>query len=428
MQIEDVDHRYRRAPALLVEWRGRDTLVVDCTTMRRVRIDAQLVQVLARLDEWTSFDDLVASGIHVSRGALERLVAARLLEQAAPADALPARDRCDPRVVWNPYELAVQRNGNRGGLRAAPLDCEAPPLRRTTSAVHAPLPPPAAALPGSLSDVLESRRSVRRYASRPLTVEELSTLLHHAARVVRERPAGRSPTEALRPFAGAGGRSELEIYVVAESIGSIAPGVYRYDAFAHHLAQVRTRDAAQERFLRDVSSAAGGLERVPPVALLITAVFGRIMQRYEGIGLSLIYEDCGCLIQTLYLVATAMGLAPCAIGAGRELENSRWLGLDPMIEAPVGCMLIGPLPAAHDEVTPGESGAVGVAAAAHASHPGTSSTASRRHSAVARSSTIAVPRCASAVVPVSCCSTVVDSTPAAMDVCAARKLSGSGAT
>ncbi|HEX6539586.1 MAG TPA: SagB family peptide dehydrogenase [Candidatus Dormibacteraeota bacterium] len=300
------------------------------------------MEVLARLEEWRSFDDLVASGVDVTRDALERLVAVRLLEGMAFTDTPRERDGCDPRVVWNAYELAVQRNSNRGGLRASPLDCEMPPLRRAQGAQRVPLPPPAAVLADSLSDVLGRRRSLRRYASRRLTIDELSTLLHHAARVVSARPTDEAPTEALRPYAAAGARSELEIYVVAENVGSVFSAVYRYDAFVHQLEQVRARDADQERFLRDVSGAAGGLRRIPPVALLITAVFGRIMHRYEGIGLTLIYEDCGCLIQTLYLVATAMGLAPCAIGTPAELQNSRWLGLDPMIEAPVGCVLIGP--------------------------------------------------------------------------------------
>jgi Nitroreductase len=69
--------------------------------------------------------------------------------------------------------------------------------------------------------------------------------------------------------------------------------------------------------------------------LVITAVFARVMWKYQGIGLSLIYKDTGCLTQTLYLVATALGLAPCAIGGGDERAVAHWLGLDPLVEAPV---------------------------------------------------------------------------------------------
>lgn len=332
------DRRYRRAPALLVEWQGQRTVVIDCTSMRRVAIDPALVRVLAHLDGWTSLDDVRAAGVDVDSGVLEQLVTARLVECGPPE-----REENEQRMVWNAFDLAVQRNSNRGGLRERPLEGGSPPLRaRRGDEPPTPLPQPAAALPGLAGDVLRRRRSVRRYSSRALRLDELSTLLHHAARVVSARPTAEAPVEALRPFAGAGARSELEIYVLAENVDGLAPGAYRYDAFEHHLELVRTRDAHQERILRGVSAAAGGLARTPPVTLLVTAVFGRIMQRYEGVGLGLIYKDCGCLLQTLYLVATAMGLAPCAIGTGEELDNSRWLGLDPLVEAQVGCFLVGP--------------------------------------------------------------------------------------
>jgi len=331
------DRRYRRAPALLVEWRGSRTVVIDCSSMRRIAIDPDLVRVLAHFDAWTSLDDMHAAGVDVDGAVLERLVALRLVECAAPE-----HEDSDPRTVWNPFDLAVQRNNGRGGLRDHALTSDPPPLRARRSEWPTPLPPPDDELPGLLSEALRRRRSVRRYGWRALRLDELSTLLHHAGRVISARPTADAPTEALRPFAGAGARSELEIYVLAENVDSLPPGAYRYDAFGHGLELVRVRDAHQERILRGVCAAAGGLDRTPPVTLLITAVFGRIMQRYELVGLGLIYKDCGCLLQTLYLVATAMGLAPCAIGTGEELENSRWLGLDPVVEAQVGCFLVGP--------------------------------------------------------------------------------------
>ena len=341
------DLRYRRAPALLVEWHGQRTVVIDCSTMRRVAIDPDLVRLMARLDDWTSIDEVRAAGCRVTGGVLDRLVASGLVECAPNGNgngsALGGEEN-DPRMLWNPFDLAVQRNTNRGGLRNGAAADALPPVREALSsdAAVTALPPPVAELPAALGDVLQRRRSVRRYGDRPLRLDELSTLLYHAARVVSARPTAAATSEALRPFAGAGARSELEIYVLAEQVDGLPPGAYRYDPFEHHLELVRPCDEHQERIQRGASAAAGGLERNPPATLLITAVFGRVMQRYEWVGLSLIYKDCGCLLQTLYLVATAMGLAPCAIGTGEELENSRWLGLDPLVEAQVGCFLVGP--------------------------------------------------------------------------------------
>ncbi|HEX6539588.1 MAG TPA: SagB family peptide dehydrogenase [Candidatus Dormibacteraeota bacterium] len=338
------DARYRRAPALLVEWQGQRTVVIDCTTLHRVAIDPDLVRVLARLDRWTTIDEMRAAGCRVEGGVLERLVASGLVESRPLGEgSATEHEEGDPRMLWNPFDLAVQRNANRGGLRERPAIEPEVELRGARSSVTTiPLPPPVAALPAALGDVLQRRRSVRRFGSRALRLDELSTLLHHAARVESPRPAEQQSSEAHRPFPAAGAESELEIYVLADNVDGLTPAAYHYDPVGHHLVLVRARDADQERIQRDAGLAAGGLERTPPVMLLITAVFSRVMQRYEWVGLSLIYKDCGCLLQTLYLVATAMGLAPCAIGTGEELENTRWLGLDPLVEAQVGCFLVGP--------------------------------------------------------------------------------------
>ena len=41
-----------------------------------------------------------------------------------------------------------------------------------------------------------------------------------------------------------------------------------------------------------------------------------MLWKYEGIGYANLLKDAGGLMQTMYLVAAAMGLAPCALGGG----------------------------------------------------------------------------------------------------------------
>lgn len=48
----------------------------------------------------------------------------------------------------------------------------------------------------------------------------------------------------------------------------------------------------------------------------MAARFARTLWKYEGIGYANLLKDAGALLQTMYLVATAMGLASCAIGGG----------------------------------------------------------------------------------------------------------------
>jgi hypothetical protein len=47
------------------------------------------------------------------------------------------------------------------------------------------------------------------------------------------------------------------------------------------------------------------------------------------------------LYQTMYLVATAMGLAPCGLGNGDADMSARVLGLDYLRESSVGDFLLG---------------------------------------------------------------------------------------
>lgn len=341
------DPQYRRSPHLLLEWHGGELSLLNCDSMLRVAADPRVLEVLGRLDGWHSINllsgDDARSDAPATSDELERLVSLGIVdERIAPApDSAVSGNETD---TWTPYELAVQRMTNTGWAREHSASRQPPPLyEASTHGERTPLPAPVPLPATAIAEILTRRRTRRRYGERPLRLDELSTFLHHAARIARTGHDDRLGDYALRPFAGAGARSELEIYLVANAIEGLRPGAHHFDPLAHDLRVVRERDAHHERLVRWVHAAAGGqLDRDPPAILLITAVFARVMWKYRDLGLSLIYKDTGCLMQTLYLVATAMDLAPCAIGGGEELLNSRWLGLDPLVESQVGCFLLGP--------------------------------------------------------------------------------------
>ena len=206
-----------------------------------------------------------------------------------------------------------------------------------------PLPAPCRSLTAPVGAVLAARRSVRVYGDRILQVDELSTLLHHAAGVIRSGRNDSLGDYALRPFPGGGARSELEVYVVAQAVDGLAAGAYRYQPWDHAMEQLRGRDDGHAAVLRRAHDATGGLLNAdPPVVVLISAVLARIIPKYPEIGTRLVYLDTGGLLQTLYLVSTALGLAPCALGGGDEAADGEWLGLDPGAEPLVGYFLLGP--------------------------------------------------------------------------------------
>jgi SagB-type dehydrogenase family enzyme len=77
------------------------------------------------------------------------------------------------------------------------------------------------------------------------------------------------------------------------------------------------------------------------VLLIITARFGRVSWKYRGMSYATVLKDVGALMQTMYLVATAMELAPCALGGGDAERFARVIGSDYFSETSVGEFLIG---------------------------------------------------------------------------------------
>ena len=77
------------------------------------------------------------------------------------------------------------------------------------------------------------------------------------------------------------------------------------------------------------------------VLLVVAARFQRLAWKYASIAYALTLEHVGVLYQTMYLAATAMGLAPCALGAGNSDLFARAAGTDWCAETSVGEFLLG---------------------------------------------------------------------------------------
>jgi SagB-type dehydrogenase family enzyme len=58
--------------------------------------------------------------------------------------------------------------------------------------------------------------------------------------------------------------------------------------------------------------------------------------KYQAIAYALVLKNTGVLFQQMYLVATALGLAPCAIGTGDTQVFAQASGLDFSEESSVG--------------------------------------------------------------------------------------------
>jgi SagB-type dehydrogenase family enzyme len=195
-----------------------------------------------------------------------------------------------------------------------------------------------------LADVMERRRSIRRFGSQPITGQQVGEFLYRVARIRRliepDPSSGLYYQASDRPYPSAGAAYDIEIYPIIRSCEGIRPGAFHYDPQDHQLECIADYDSRMDALVRDARHAAG-LSCDPQILLVLASRFQRVSWKYSGIAYSLTLKHVGVLFESMYLVATAMGLAPCALGAGNSTVFNQVTGLSPLEESSVGEFLLG---------------------------------------------------------------------------------------
>ena len=189
--------------------------------------------------------------------------------------------------------------------------------------------------------VLEQRRSVRTYGERPITAEQLGHFLYRVAHVQQIfRDTEHGADFMLRPTPNGGAIHELEIYPIIESCEGLAQGLYYYNPFEHQLHKLAEKTVFVTGLLQMAWHTANR-ESPIQVCLAVTARFQRTQWKYQSMAYALQLKHVGVLYQTMYLVATSMGLAPCALGGGDSDLFARAADLNYYAETTVGEFLLG---------------------------------------------------------------------------------------
>jgi SagB-type dehydrogenase family enzyme len=331
----------------------------------------------------------------VAQDALAYLVAAKMVVLANSTQRLGETDQpvfaedTDPALAgWSAVDLmfhtrrTLDRHDNPFGATypmgpdGSPEPVVKPPLRTTVIPLHRPNWSTLTEADPALAVAMEARRSMRVYGSKPVTATELGDLLYRTARVrslITPAPAGepgesqpgepsppppRSAAESAaerqdfdkrlsdRPYPGGGACYELELYVTVAHCHEIPAAIYHYDPVGHQLELVNA-DLKMAGELLANAMQAGGMDAPPSVLITMTARFQRLSWKYEAMGYALALMDVGVLIQSLYLVCTAMDLAPCALGSVRIDIAARALGTDWRVEPAVGQFMLGRYPEAN---------------------------------------------------------------------------------
>jgi len=304
---------------------GRDAAAIGSAVARaRLRIhDPALLGVLLSMAAPRPGAE-VAGLLPLPEGeTLARLLLASGVLVACDEHGVAVEDGA-PLGDWNLHD-ALFHARTRWGLRAAPESVMSPAVATMPSLVKPPmsdqvivLPTSATAPAVSLGEVLRTRRSNLRSGDSVMTLGQLGDLLDAAARIQRVRPPvpPHQPYEAgHRPYPSGGACHPLETYVAVARCDGLSQGLYHYDPLHHRLEVLAGREPHAARLVAhypDLDAAAGPRQ----VVLVITARFARISRKYDEIAYALLLKEAGAYLQTLYLVATALGLAPCALGGG----------------------------------------------------------------------------------------------------------------
>lgn len=173
----------------------------------------------------------------------------------------------------------------------------------------------------SVEEAIQNRRSVRRYTTDPLSLQDVSQLLWAAQGITDEKTK-------FRTVPSAGHTYSLEIYVLVgkSSVNGLNEGVYHYNPFNNTLEQILAGDARSE-----LSQAANGQPWVKeaPINIIITGNYQKMINSYKDERLSTRFVDmeAGHAGQNIYLEAEARNLATVALGSFNDDQVHQVLNL-----------------------------------------------------------------------------------------------------
>lgn len=187
-------------------------------------------------------------------------------------------------------------------------------------------------------DAIVARRSTRRYAPEPMTIEELARVLYLTSGIT-----GDAWGDARRTAPSSGALYPLELYPVVHAVAGVERGVYHYAYREHTLELLRAGDYRQAVVDHGIGQEfLGQCGAVVVVSLILQRMRFRYQDRSYRYGLI----EAGHVGQNLYLAATSAGLGACAIGAFMDDAINELLGIDGTEEAAVYLLAVGRVPAA----------------------------------------------------------------------------------
>jgi SagB-type dehydrogenase family enzyme len=328
----------------VAHWKDGELLLNNYATRVSISASPIAVTILHFFNRWRRPDDLIAllpgyTPASVRRAARQLAASTMLVREGSP------EARRDDKIAadWGAW---LPDGGFHFATKNAPyVDPRWDARKRKSLLPTTPQPrffkryprAPKVALPplrppsGEFLDVLHARKTHRTFSRRPVSVDQVSQLLGRVWGVQGWLETQEFGALAHKTSPSGGARHPGEVYVLAQRVDGLEPGLYHYDSIGHRLETISTGPVRSKawRYCERQSHA-----REAAALFLMTAVFARTMWKYHHArAYRVVMLDAGHLCQTFCLVATWLGLGPFCTAALDDERIEKDLGIDGVNES-----------------------------------------------------------------------------------------------
>jgi SagB-type dehydrogenase family enzyme len=245
--------------------------------------------------------------------------------------ALASRSRAaaaEPRAP-EIHSATANRRFGAAGARRPRRSSRLPDFKDYPGAAPLALPRAWSGPQRALADAVASGAAAEGFSGAPIALVQLARLLHCANGVTGAYGEGEAAI-ALRAAPSAGALYAGELYVAAERVEGLAPGLYYYAVAPHALLRLREGafEAAIARALERPRALAGAA-----ACVLLTNVFARYTWRYANRGYRYALIDSGHIGENLRLAALSAGLGEALALRFHDDALAELLGIDGREEA-----------------------------------------------------------------------------------------------
>lgn len=186
-----------------------------------------------------------------------------------------------------------------------------------------------------LKEITRNCMRTEELEARPLTLDEISTILFYSAGITCKEEGG---DYSLRSYPSIGSRYPLELYPITFRNSGVEAGIYHYNVKLHSLESIAEGD-----FTNQIVHCTHNQEWIKNAGmiLLLSAVFKRSEILYGERGYRYVLFEAGHLAQNISVVSNRVGLGCSTIGEFLDDELNKLLDLDGVNESILYIVVVG---------------------------------------------------------------------------------------